>query len=354
MKRTYHDILTSRQKLIKDLEDYGALHTPLASSELRHITHLIANSSDFSAYHDAIDAYIHVVKSQWVEYSIYKKRAPNPRQYRPDPLLFLSDVVVTFADDIPEGDQDAIIGGLLAMGGQYSPSLTKLTTHIIALSMDNQQCRTAVDKKLKCNTVLPHWFDVCLKLGKKINDQPYTLPDPPICHHNLQRAQPKLTPDSESNIQGASQLNPRLQPPASPSKQRKHLSVFRDHKIVLGPDLNLAPHLLESITEIICQAGGKVTDNDEEADTLICHFRDRQLFRKALYNKWDIGNMNWLYHLINTGKWTTPTCRLLHFPIPKHGIQGFENYKISISNYTGEARVYLESLVKGAKGQFTK
>jgi len=46
--------------------------------------------------------------------------------------------------------------------------------------------------------------------------------------------------------------------------------------------------------------------------------------------------------------------RLLHYPYPENGIEGFRNAKITISNYTGEARVFLDSLVKAAGGSFTK
>jgi hypothetical protein len=46
--------------------------------------------------------------------------------------------------------------------------------------------------------------------------------------------------------------------------------------------------------------------------------------------------------------------RMMHYPRPREGIPGFAKYKISISSYTGEARVYLENLIKATGAEFTK
>jgi hypothetical protein len=58
--------------------------------------------------------------------------------------------------------------------------------------------------------------------------------------------------------------------------------------------------------------------------------------------------------MITHNRWTAPTRRLLHYPVPRNGIPGFENFVISVSNYAGEARLYLENLVKACGAQFTK
>jgi hypothetical protein len=71
--------------------------------------------------------------------------------------MFYSHVNLTCAD-IPTGDKDAIIGVVLAMGGMESSSLTKMTTHICALTMDHPKCQQAIEKGLKVKIVLPHWY----------------------------------------------------------------------------------------------------------------------------------------------------------------------------------------------------
>lgn len=123
---------------------------------LQDITHIISTTTDFPDYEAANDALKSVVKPDWVKASILKGRLANPRQYSPDPRLFFSGLVVCCAD-LPSGDSDAIIGGVLAMGGLYSSPVSKMVTHIVALTMDSEKCQTAIAKNVKCKYVLPHW-----------------------------------------------------------------------------------------------------------------------------------------------------------------------------------------------------
>lgn len=123
---------------------------------LQDITHIISTTIDFPEYEAANDGLKSVVKPDWVKASVAKGRLANPRQYSPDPRLFFSGLVVCCAD-LPTGDSDAIIGGVLAMGGLYSSSVSKMVTHIVALTMDPDKCKTAISKNIKCKYVLPHW-----------------------------------------------------------------------------------------------------------------------------------------------------------------------------------------------------
>lgn len=111
---------------------------------------------DFPLYDVACDALIPVVKPTWLHASLHKKKLANPRQYSPDPRLFLNDVVVT-CGDIPEGDKDAIIGGVLAKGGLYSPRPSGMTTHLVDLTADSDKARVVAAKKMRTKIVLPHW-----------------------------------------------------------------------------------------------------------------------------------------------------------------------------------------------------
>lgn len=86
---------------------------------------------------------IPVVRPEWVSFSVKVDRLAHVRPFTPDPRFFFSDVVATVAE-LPPGDKEAICGGIIAMGGQYSNHLTKLTTHIVALSTDNVRPRAGV------------------------------------------------------------------------------------------------------------------------------------------------------------------------------------------------------------------
>ena len=77
-----------------------------------------------------------IVTPAWVDTTIAKKRLAHVRPFTPDPQFFFSGVIATVAE-LPVGDKEAICGGIIAMGGQYNGNLTKFTTHLVALNMDN-------------------------------------------------------------------------------------------------------------------------------------------------------------------------------------------------------------------------
>jgi len=123
---------------------------------LAEVTHIITTTTDFQDYDAATDALKSIVKPDWITASIGKGRTANPRQHSPDPRMFFSGLIVCCAD-LPSGDSDAIVGGVLAMGGLYSSAVTKMVTHIVALTTDADKCQAALNKNLKCQIVLPHW-----------------------------------------------------------------------------------------------------------------------------------------------------------------------------------------------------
>lgn len=344
------------RELAKSLEENGAEEmnkTTVANpNPLQDITHIISTTTDFPEYEAANDALKSVVKPDWVKASIAKGRLANPRQYSPDPRLFFSGLVVCCAD-LPTGDSDAIIGGVLAMGGLYSSPVSKMVTHIVALTMDSDKCKTAISKNVKCKYVLPHWFDDCLRLGKRIDEAPYCLPDPEILR---KRPEDRIPEAGRQDMLGASSPRPdRLPTPSSsPSASRRQLTVFKGKKVMLSPDLELGSHLLGTIEDLILNGGGMVTGSVYKADIFICHYRESLDYRIASRAQKNVGNLAWLYHLITHNAWTSPLRRLLHYPVARQGLPGFSSFRISLSNYNGEARVYLENLAKAAGGEFTK
>ncbi|KAF2963188.1 hypothetical protein GQX73_g10382 [Xylaria multiplex] len=321
------------------------------SLPLATITHIVSNTIEFPQYDASTTMMIPVVKSKWVSASLAKGKQAQIRPYTPDPRMIFSDVMLSCAD-IPDTDKDTIIGATMAMGGMYSDHVTKLTTHICALSTDHPKVRMAMEKKHKCNIVLPHWFDDCFKLGKRIDEGPYLLPDPEILRVSPGRA---IEPQQSPYLEGAISARPDYMPPPSSSEERElQLTVFDGKKIMLSKDLEMRDRLRNILTGLITKAGGQITEIAHECDWLVCRYRDTKEYVQASQLGKTVGNMSWLFYLIQHNAWSNPLHRLLHYPEPRNGIPGFKDMRISVSNYGGEARIYLENLIKSAGATFTK
>lgn len=142
-------------------EDGGTIVETKADGaiDLENVTHIVSETIDFRQYIEARDGMIPVVKPSWIKESNRKNKVAQIKPHTPDPRLFFSGVTFAIAD-IPDNDANAIIGAAMAMGGQYAPGLTKLVTHVVALTINNEKCQQALTKKLKCKIVLPHWYGI--------------------------------------------------------------------------------------------------------------------------------------------------------------------------------------------------
>lgn len=131
-------------------------------------------------------------------------------------------------------------------------------------------------------------------------------------------------------------------------------SVFEGKSIMLSTDLRIGERLLDSIKSVIQEGGATVTGNVSDADWVICRFRDGFIYRTASRLGKIVGNLAWLYSLMIFNKYTRPLSKLLHYPVSRTPIPGFEGLKISLSNYVGEARIYLENLISASGAECTK
>jgi twin BRCT domain len=144
---------------------------------------------------------------------------------------------------------------------------------------------------------------------------------------------------------------PSSPPPRSP---RGPLRVFTKKKVMLSQDLVIGSHLKDVLKALIEESKGHVTDDAHKANMFICKYREGSDYRLASQAGKDVGNLAWLYYLITNNSWTSPMRRLLHYPVARNGLPGFQGLRISLSNYSGEARLYLENLITAAGAECTK
>lgn len=200
-------------------------------------------------------------------------------------------------------------------------------------------------------TNLAYRFDDCFKLGKRIDEGPYLLPEPEILKKGPDE---DLDIPSNNNLVGASSANPEFISLSDGTSARPPVTVFQDKKILLGADLKITGRLENALKDIIIYGGGRLVQDVDDCDTLICQYRDGEQYVRASQSCKEVANLSWLYFLIAHNEWTSPLTRLLHYPVPKNGIPGFKDMRITVSNYGGEARIYLENLIKACGAEFTK
>ncbi|KAG6013959.1 hypothetical protein E4U54_006054 [Claviceps lovelessii] len=318
---------------------------------IEQVTHIVSNTINFEQYVESQAIMIPVVSDKWIATSVMKRKTAQVRPFSPDPRMIFREIIVTCAD-LPQMDKESILGATMALGGQESKDASRLTTHICALSMDAPKVDAAVKKGFKGKVVLPHWFDACFKLGKRIDESPYLLPDPEILKKSS--ADDVVIPQN-ANLIGATSVNPDFLPlPANSKSARSPATVFQDKRVMLSADLGITQRLVRTLEGIITNGGGKVVDDVDDCDMFICQFRDGPQYIHAAQSCKEVGSLSWLYSLIVNNQWQNPLHRLLHYPIPRDGVPGFKDLRITVSNYGGEARIYLENLIKASGAEFTK
>ncbi|OUM58603.1 hypothetical protein PIROE2DRAFT_16056, partial [Piromyces sp. E2] len=119
------------------------------------------------------------VTPSWVDLSIKTNIVQNPDFFSPDLSLFFSGVIAT-AVGIDERDCKEIYSSIEIFGGQWSPTYKKGVTHVIAL-FDTVNIKD-IDNDVKI--ILPHWFEDCVKLKRKIPDKIYLHPNPALFQFN--------------------------------------------------------------------------------------------------------------------------------------------------------------------------
>ncbi|PHH88509.1 hypothetical protein CDD83_7447 [Cordyceps sp. RAO-2017] len=321
------------------------------SIPIEGVTHIVSNTIDFPQYVESQAIMIPVVSTQWITTSIARRKQAQPRPFSPDPRMIFSEVVVTCAG-LPVMDKESIIGATMALGGQESKDATRLTTHICALSADDPKVALSLQRGFKGKVVLPHWFDDCFKLGKRIDEGPYLLPDPEILKKG---PSDHLLIPVNANLSGATSVNPEWVPlPPDSDGVRPPATVFQDRRVLLASDLSISSRLAKVIKEIIVHGGGRMVDDVDDCDMLICQYREGPQYVQACQSCREVGSLSWLFYLIVHNQWRNPLHRLLHYPVPKGGIDGFPGLRITVSNYGGEARVYLENLIRACGAEFTK
>jgi hypothetical protein len=138
---------------VAEPDEYGTI-------VLQEATHVIANNINFKQYTETHARMVPVVSERWIGASIAKRKTMPVRAFSPDPRLIFSSVVTTCVG-LPDIDRESIIGATMALGGSEARLVSKQTTHICALTGEEEECVEAKARGSKAKIVLPHWYTRC-------------------------------------------------------------------------------------------------------------------------------------------------------------------------------------------------
>ncbi|CCE82208.1 Piso0_001921 [Millerozyma farinosa CBS 7064] len=313
------------------------------------IGHIICTKTNFVEYTLAKSSMIPVTTPLWVHVCKEKRKYCNPKNYNPDPKYFMRDVFICVADNLSQEDKELIYGGVSAFGGQYLDDLTRYTTHLIAIDMKNDKSIIAAsanndqnetrNESIDIKIVSPEWIDDCLKFGRILNEGPYLV----------------LNPTSESD-------QPRdlniLKSNEEPSWTSSRPEFMKNKCFYISDDYPISDRMRTTLIDMIIDKGGKVSEtfNEKKIDIYIGKYRNGKAFVRSAKSKRIItANVQWLYSVLAFDIWVLPkNSNLLHYPIPREPLPEFRNLKISITNYSGDARLYLTKLITVLGGSYTK
>lgn len=316
------------------------------------ISHIITSTYKFNGYSRAQDLMLPVTTAQWLEDSELASQRKNYRLYSPHPVPFMDKVVVCVADNLPPGDKEMMYAGVRAFGGQYLDSLSRYTTHLVAVDLSNIKSVLVANIKkredLKIQIVLPHWLDDCFKQQKRLDEAPYRLSDPVALRTGKPNFEAKTS--AYETLLGDENYDEN-----TPSQANEALLGKR---VYLASDYCLSEHLKESIHEMIQLCGGEVVEqfDVDNLDVYIGQYREGSEYDACLRSsEIEVASLRWLYQVARRREYLLPLkSNALNFPLPRGHIPEFSGLRISITGYSGDARHYLSLLITIMGALFTK
>lgn len=317
---------------------------------------VISTNIDYPFYQQMEDAMVPTVSPEWVDGCLAKKTCLRPNPFFVDEKYIFRDVMAC-TSGLSQNDQENVCAGIQALGGLYSKVLTAQTTHLITtdIKLESEICMRAVEFG-KIKVVVPDWFDTCLRLRRRVSEDPYLIPGGEIVRrltrfdklpsdHSLNRPLEYMYPQDINDRNILSQDSYRR-------LRQKKTDLFSQKNIYFCTDLGLESRMVPTLQQMISDFGGNVVTDFKRAAIFIGKYREGPEYVEANRRRLIVGNLTWIYWMVVNQEWSSPYDKLLHYPVPKSGLAEFRNYSIAITNYTGHARCYLEELIKILGAEF--
>lgn len=290
--------------------------------DLSKVAIIISNTTDFPEYEDARARMIPVAKREWVRECVKRGKVIPLRPYSPNNKDVLATINVVCVG-LERSDKAVIHEAMWSLGGMATTVPTYFTTHFIVDSLEDQNVQA-----LRKNSSTKHitmiskkWVLECLK-------------------HR------KLVPEGKFLFDGTADVENYF--PAIGSSALKGKAVF------LGHDLGLSESTVLELKNIFEFHGGQLSTHIKSCHIYVGKYRDGEEYLRACCKGKVVGSLSWLIDVIAEGKYSSPLKKLFHYPAARTGLPEMKDMVISITNYTGDSRKYLQALIEGLGARFTR
>ncbi|KAI9204381.1 uncharacterized protein BJ171DRAFT_105970 [Polychytrium aggregatum] len=320
------------RSLHETLAMHGAHPESSSGAVLTHVISLDAEEAD------SREQGVVVVTPAWVASSVQLKELASPAGFSADRSMIFSGFVVA-ADGMSDRDL-SIFGGIEALGGQWRLSLEPDVTHLIAPSDETAVCKAATARGIP--VILPHYFDDCIALKRRLLDDIYRFPSPKF-----------FVLDDPAMLSRYAKVSAIGNEEADTVGDTSNF--LREHVFFIEPRIWSTRNEKEcaAITEFIDKHGGSVaSEYGPEVTCVVVVNRESPFYLAGEEDGKMVGSWLWLKVIIKSKQIRSPRLRLLHYPPPPQ-LEGMRGLTISVTNYTGKARTDIEYLIAILGGRYT-
>ncbi|KAJ2223271.1 regulator of Ty1 Transposition [Coemansia sp. RSA 485] len=311
-------------------------------------THVISPDTHFGEYSACVRAGVRVVTAQWVERSAAFGWRYVERYFSASAHRIFSGMVI-LATQMPLEDKERLLASVMALGGQWRERMRADVTHVVMIQpVGKIYDFIQSNPRLGIRAIMPHWFKESINLLKCVPQEPYLFPDPPVLQGMMVRlSAPTLLPAASESPNSSAYDLPKPRTP-----------FLSGYSVAVGSQIReaLSEGAVTQLEQRLAEAGARVclaVDNWDAIDILLCQNRFGYEYSKASRLGKMVCTLVWLYHAMLSGALTSPTLRLLHYPMPLSAVPGMENVVVSVSGYAGAARQYISTLVLAMGARYT-
>ncbi|KAJ1720605.1 regulator of Ty1 Transposition [Coemansia erecta] len=315
-------------------------------------THVISPDTHFGEYAACMRAGVRVVTGAWVLRSTMSGWQYVERYFSPSTRKLFSGMIVSVTH-MPLGDKETLLASVMALGGQWRERMCADVTHLIVMQAQGSKYEFVQrNTQLGIRAILPHWFKESLNLLRRVPQEPFLFPDPPMLRNEAEQlpALPATQMVSPPDAESANGSTYDLPHPAN--------ACMSGYTVAISLELRsqLSDGAVARLTQRLGEAGAVVAgaiDDWNAVDVVLCQHRSGYEYAKASRLGKLVGTLVWLYQVLMSGALTPPTQRLLHYPVPVVAVEGMDRAVISVSGYTGVARQFLRTLILAMGARYT-